>query len=292
VKHVEVGALRLSRVGLGAWALGGRHWGPVSEADVHATIEAAARSGVDWVDTAPIYGRDALVAEVARSCGMQIATKVGVREDGGHATSDLSRTHVRADAEASLRRLGVERIDLLQVHWPCERGTPLEETLDALESLRREGKVREVGLCNFDAASVRRAEVATLQAPYSMVRREIEGELLHAAGDAGTAVLAYEPLCRGLLTGKHRRLPRFDVGDHRREDRRFWAQGFARAQPTIAQLRRAAETRGTSMATLAVGWVLSRPGVGAVLVGARSAAQILETARAGNVEAPSPSDRT
>lgn len=179
--------LELSRVGFGCWAIGGEYWGEdVDDAQSVRAIRRALDVGVTWFDTAPIYGWGHADEVLRRGLGARradvvIATKVGARrsQTTGHAVSDLSPDHVRRDCEASLARLGVDCIDLLQVHWPCERGTPLEASLEALVELRSEGKVREIGLCNHDALTLARARdlapIVSIQTPISMLRREYEG---------------------------------------------------------------------------------------------------------------------
>lgn len=281
--------LRVSVIGLGCWALGGEGWGSVSDRDAKDTILAALEAGVTLFDTAPLYGRadEHLRAALGpRLRDVVVASKVGARREAAHAISDLSPSHLRRDLEASLERLGVETIDLLQIHWPCERGTPLEESLQALFRMRDEGKLRYVGLCNYGAADLERAwkvgPIATLQLPLSLLRRENERDIA-AAARLGTGVLAYEPLARGLLTGKHRGVPRFAPGDVRASDPRFWALGMARAGPLIESLRREAERRGTTPAALALAWVARREGVTAVLAGARTPAQARENARAAEL---------
>jgi aryl-alcohol dehydrogenase-like predicted oxidoreductase len=287
--------LELSVVGLGCWAIGGRDWGPDVRDDISiAAIHAALDVGIDWLDTAPIYGHGHADEVLARALGSRkrdvvIATKVGVRLDAGtgHATSDLSPSHVRADCEASLARLGVERIDLLQVHWPCEHGTPLADTIGELVRLRDEGKVRAFGLCNYDAAGLREAlahgPVATLQTPLSMVRREGEHEVLPACAEAGVPALVYETHCRGLLTGKYDAMPRFEPSDLRARDPRFWGARYIRIRELARSLGAVAERIRAPTETLAIAWALSRPGVAAAIVGAKTPEQVRANARAARI---------
>lgn len=262
----------------------------MSDARSEGAIEAALEAGVTLFDTAPIYGdghADRLLRRVLgpRIHDVTIATKAGPR--GEPPVSDLSAGNLRRDVEASLRRLGVERIDLLQVHWPCEVGTPMARTIEALVALRDEGKIAEFGLCNYGPEALAEAcalgPVRTLQTPLSWIGREYEGGLARVAREAGLGVLAYEPLARGLLTGKHRRLPRFERGDVRRDDPRFWAARFARLSPRIERLRRVAEKLGTTPAPLAIAWAASRPGVTAALFGAKDAAQVRENVGAAEL---------
>jgi aryl-alcohol dehydrogenase-like predicted oxidoreductase len=291
--------LDLSVVGMGLWAAGGLWWGDdVRDATSIEAIHAALDQGVNWFDTAPLYGHGHADEVLVRALGNRIrevvvATKVGVRweGEGHHAHSDLTPAHVRADCEASLRRLGLERIDLLQIHWPCERGTPLEDTLGALEDLRREGKVRFYGLCNYDAPSLRHAleiaPVASLQTPYSIVRREFEQGLrdacLGADGAPRIGVLAYEPLCRGLLTGKFRSPPLFPESDLRSRDDRFRGSRFARALTFVGLLAEAAARLRVPTAALAIAWVCTRPAVTAAIAGAKRREQVIENAAAADL---------
>lgn len=309
--------LQLSAVGLGCWTLGGEGWGAdPGEAAADATIKAALERGIDWFDTAPIYGDgradERLVRALAsRRHDVVIATKVGVRRADGRVISDLSPAHVVADAEASLRRLGLDVIPLLQVHWPCEVGTPLAATLDALMGLRAAGKVRHVGLCNYDAAGLRAAlatgvPLASLQTPVSMVRREFTArpsgpvtarpsgpewagelrDLVVGTGPEGQVVqrlgvLAYETLCRGLLAGGYLDAPpTFAADDVRARDVRFHGAGWRRIRRLGQALVAVAERIGVPPAALAIAWVLRQTGVSVAVVGARSPAQVQAHAHA------------
>jgi len=296
VPHSDV---HLSRVGLGCWTLGREYWGDDHDDDrAVRTIHAALASGINWVDTAPLYGRGHADTVVRRALkgrvDVLIATKVGVWVDGtssGHAESLLTAAHVRSDCEASLKRLDRDRIDLLQVHWPCQHHTALDETIATLDALKSEGKVRAWGLCNYGAKAVSMARsfgaLSTLQTPISLLRREYEGSLrtecMRSQDDAKVTVLAYETLVRGLLTGRYRSLPRFPDTDQRARDDRFAGRRFAHARSLIDDLARIATKVRTPLPTLAVGWVLSRQGVGAAIVGARKPEQIEQTALAAQL---------
>lgn len=301
--------LELTVVGLGCWPFGGQYWGDDGDdAQSAAAVERALELGINWFDTAPLYGDghadEVLVGALgARRHDVVIATKVGARVDRtmGHAISDLTPEHVVADTEASLRRLGLDTIPLLQVHWPCNLDTPLEATLEALVGLQEAGKVRHVGLCNYDAATLRRARalapIATLQTPYSMVRREFEHGLRDVcsepvpgedpesgARNQVVGVLAYETLCRGLLTGKFGATPpTFPESDMRSMDDRFKGRSFRQ----IHQLNRALEVVARKLdvpqAALASGWVAARPGVSAVIVGAKRPEQVEQNVRAADL---------
>lgn len=292
--------LNLSVVGLGCWAIGGLWWGDdVRDEDSKVAIEAALDAGINWLDTAPLYGHgraDRLIRETlgARRHDVVIATKVGVRWRGqdGHARSDLSARHIARDIDDSLARLGVDHIDLLQVHWPCQEGTPLEETVGALMAAQEAGKVRHVGLCNYGADGIVQARslgrIVSLQTPYSMLRREFEGELRRACvaeggeGGQGEAlgVLAYEPLCRGLLAARYGPRHRFPDSDLRARDDRFQGPAWLRALTIARRLDLLAQRHGTTAAALAIAWVCRQPGVTAAVVGAKRAAQVRANAAA------------
>jgi len=284
--------LELSVVGMGCWAIGGRHWGPVDDEQSVAAIRRAVEVGIDWFDTAPLYGDGHADRILRRALGshigeVTIATKVGAVRDPAtdEAWSDLSPANVRADCHASLERLGVERIDLLQAHWPCERGTPLAETIGALERLREDGAIRAYGLCNYDAAGVEEAlavaPIPSLQTPYSIVRRDADEGLLALCRQREVAVLAYETLCRGLLTGKFGATPpTFGADDMRAHDPRFWGGRFLRIASVAQALEAAAKKVRAPTSALAAGWVLARAGVTAAIVGAKTPAQVEANARA------------
>lgn len=257
---------------LGLWSIGGQ-WGSVDDDESVRLITGAADLGVEWIDTSPIYGRtdDVLARALREGASPKIATKVGPQ--GEPPVCDLSPEHVRRDLERSLSRLGVERVDLVQAHWPCERGTPLDETAGALDALVQEGLAGAWGVCNFDAASVARLGCATHQAPYSLMRREIESNgVLGAQPDV--ALLAYETLGRGLLGARWQTLPRFDHDDHRKRDVRFWGARFFGLARSADLLRQLGERHGVSAAALARHWVATRPGVSATIVGARRLDQL------------------
>ena len=267
---------------LGLWSIGGQ-WGSVDDSDSVRLIAGAHDLGVSWIDTSPIYGRadDVLARALRKGATPRIATKVGPSR-AEPPVCDLSPAHVRRDLEASLARLGIERVDLVQAHWPCEHGTPLGETIDGLQALVSDGLAAAWGVCNFDAASIARMSgCATHQAPYSLMRREIESNgVLGARPDV--ALLAYETLGRGLLSARWRTLPRFADDDHRRRDMRFWGARFLASAQRADLLRQLGARHGVSAAALARHWVATRPGVSATIVGARK----LEQLRDATAEVP------
>jgi aryl-alcohol dehydrogenase-like predicted oxidoreductase len=292
--------LDLSVVGFGCWAAGRTWWGddhlPGDVRDDHsvAAIRRAVDLGVNWFDTAPLYGHGHADEVLVRALGsgvrdVTIATKVGVRwdGDGAHARSDLTPAWIRQDTEDSLRRLGVEAIDLLQIHWPCELGTPLEQTLATLDALRAEGKVRYVGLCNYDVPGLEKAkacgQIDSLQTPYHLLRREFEHDLQPWCIENGVGVLAYEPLCRGLLTGKFKATQRFPESDLRSRDDRFQGTRYLRALTVVSRLELVAKRLGVPTAALAIAWVARNPAVTGVIAGAKHASQVEANVRAAEL---------
>ena len=284
--------LELSVVGMGCWAIGKTYWGDdVEDATSVEAIHAALDAGINWFDTAPLYGeghadrvlRDALKGRSERAV---IATKIGVALKGssGHAESQLDAAHLRSDLEASLRRLDRETLDLVQVHWPCQPGTPLEETFTTLQELKNEGKVRHIGVCNYGPEALDEltnyADVVSLQTPYSLLRRELEQEQLPVIERRGRGVLAYEPLCRGLLTGKYLKEPTFPDSDLRSRDDRFVGRFFVHASRVAHDLGKLARRLEVSTASVALGWVCAQPHVTAAIAGAKTPAQVRENAQA------------
>ena len=285
--------IELSVVGFGCWAIGKTYWGDdVDDNTSKAAVRAAVDVGINWFDTAPLYGEGHADTVLVDALGpdrhnMVIATKVGVRFGGpdGHAHSDLSPSWIVADTEDSLRRLQVDRIDLLQVHWPCEAGTALDDTLEALETLRASGKIRYFGLCNYDAASVARAQdfpgMVSVQTPYSLLRREFESSLRPAC--SGLGVVVYEPLCRGLLTGKFKEPPLFPETDMRAWDERFQGGRFRHAAGLVRDLEKIGAKLEVPTAAVAIGWAVAQPGVTAAIAGAKRPEQVIENAAACDV---------
>ena len=294
--------LELSVVGFGCWAIGGLWWGnDVRDPDSRAAIETALEQGINWFDTAPLYGHghaDEVLVDAlgARRHDVVIATKVGVRWDGKgkHATSDLSPDHIRSDTEASLRRLKLDSIPLLQVHWPCERGTSLRASLDTLQELQAEGKIQYFGLCNYDAQPLEEAMVgqklATLQTPYSMLRREFDRSLANSVCGRDPeqktpqiGVLAYETLCRGLLTGKFKTVKKFPASDLRARDDRFKSLRFLRTMPFLANLEKVSQRISTPPGAIAIAWALNQRGISHAIVGAKRPQQVIENAMASSL---------
>ena len=220
-----------SRIGLGTWAIGGWMWGGTDEADSIATIRSAVARGVTLIDTAPAYGfgrSEEIVGKALAEGGLrdkvQIATKVGLAWQDGAVYRDSSPARLREEIEASLRRLRTDVIDLYQVHWP-DTQIPLEETARTLEEMRREGKIRAIGVSNHSPAQMevfrKIARLDAVQPPYNLFEREIEADVLPYARATGLTVLSYGALCRGLLSGKMNTASRFTGDDLRKVDPKF-----------------------------------------------------------------------
>lgn len=291
--------LELTTVGLGTWAIGGGEWmfgwGAQDEHEAVAAIHRAVDLGVNWVDTAPVYGAgrsEELVgralAELPASRRPLVATKFGrITLSDGSIRPDITPASIRNECEASLRRLGVEAIDIYQMHWP-DPDPQIETAWQTMIELQQAGKVRHIGVCNFTAAQLRRiaaiAPVASLQPPYSMLRRDIEQETLPYCAERRIGVVAYSPMGKGLLTGRftRERAESLDASDHRSRDPNFRAPRLELHLQLVEGLAKIAADAGHSVAHLAIAWTLRRPEVTSAIVGARSPQQIAETAPAGD----------
>ena len=296
MEYFELGSsrIRASRLALGTWAFSGaKIWGSNPEEDSVRTIHMALDHGINLIDTADRYGNGAAEAVLGRALKGRrqqaiVATKV--------YTDMLGYEDVLRCCEESLRRLDTDYIDLYQIHWPS-REIPLEETFRAFEKLRRDGKVREIGVCNFGAEDAPRAAAlgaAVDQLPYSLVWRVIENKILPACRAAGLPVWAYVPLGQGLLSGKYRSIE--DVPLHRRETRLYssaWGQG-PHSDPGVEtelfsfldELRALSQESGCAMSELALAFLKSRDGVSAVLLGARNEAQLQQNIEAYEAAVP------
>jgi aryl-alcohol dehydrogenase-like predicted oxidoreductase len=290
-----------TRLGLGTWAIGGPWrfgWGPVDDSESIAAIRRAVDEGINWVDTAAVYGLGHAEEIVGRalegraSDQVFLCTKCGrkTRPDGT-PYGDLRPGSIRAECEASLRRLGVERIDLYQIHWPdLESGTSLEESWSTMAELVDEGKVGWIGVSNFDVDQLERCEairhVDSLQPPLSMVQRRALSDVIPwaAAHDAG--VIVYSPMASGLLSGSfdRDRLDSLPTDDMRRRRPEFAEPWLSRNLALIERLRVIAGELECSVAELAIAWTLAQDGVTGAIVGARRPDQVDGWLGAGNLQ--------
>ncbi|BAS26537.1 aldo/keto reductase [Limnochorda pilosa] len=294
MEYTQLGttSLQVSRIALGTWAMGGWLWGGT---DVEAAVRAiheALDLGITTIDTAAVYGfglSEEIVARALREKGVPrdrvvIATKCGMEwDEQENVRRNSSPQRIRKEVEDSLRRLQTDYIDLYQVHWP-DPDVPIQETARVLSQLHAEGKVRAIGVSNYGVGEMQAwREVAPLhsdQPPYSLLRREIEADVLPYAREHGIAILAYSPLARGLLTGKFTAEASFPPGDSRAQEKRFQGEEFQRNLRRVEHLKALAAELGKSAAQLAVRWVLDQPGVTVALWGARRPGQIAEAAGA------------
>jgi aryl-alcohol dehydrogenase-like predicted oxidoreductase len=294
--------LDVTVLGLGAWAIGGSAsqggWGPQDDAESVATIHRAVELGVNWIDTAPAYGlghseevAGRAVAALPEDERPYVFTKCGlVWEPGESAISNvLAPKSVRRECEDSLRRLGLERIDLLQIHWPSEDGTPPEESWATMAELVEEGKVRAIGVSNYDVELLERCEairhIDTFQPELNLIRRGVAAEI-RWADEHRTGVVVYSPMRSGLLSGafSEERVRSLAEDDWRRGDSDFREPSLARNLALVDRLRDVANDLGSSLPELAIAWTLAWPGVTGAIVGARRPAQVEGWIGAGRLE--------
>lgn len=284
--------VEISKVGLGAWAIGGPGWlfglGPQADGDSVETIVRAVEAGCNWIDTAPAYGlghSEEVIARALRTLPEHerpyVFTKCAISWDENWTQSRVwAPEALRRDAEDSLRRLGVERIDLLQIHWPGEDAATVEEAWGAMSGLVEQGKVRWIGVSNFDTDLLDRCEtihhVDTIQPALSLIAREAASDVIPWALAHRTGVLIYSPLQTGLLSGtfSRERLEQLDEADGRRRMPGFMEPELSRNLELANRLAQLAQRVGCTLAELAIAWTLAVPGVSGAIVGARRPDQL------------------
>ena len=287
--------LEITTVGFGAWAAGGGGWafgwGPQDDDDSVKAIHHAVSRGVNWIDTASVYGLGHSEVVVGRALKELPAaerplvfTKCGIQWDDKNPMGKPKRlsdpASIPLECDASLKRLGMDTIDLMQFHWPDETGVPVEDSWGALVRLQEQGKVRAVGLCNYDAARLERAEavhhVASLQPPFSLVRREVAAAEIPWCAAHGTGVIAYSPMQSGLLTDRfsEERLTALAPDDWRRKAPEFQPPKLQANLALRDALVPIAARHGVTAGAVAIAWTLSWPGMSGAIVGARSPEQV------------------
>src|SRR5580692_5389701 len=274
--------LKVSRVALGTWAMGGWMWGGSDQREAIATIHAALNQGINLIDTAPVYGFGASEEIVGAALnGMRaqtvIATKTGLEWHDGKIYRNATGARIMQEIDDSLRRLRTDYIDIYQVHWP-DPLVPIEETAEVMRSLYEQGKIRAIGVSNFSVAQMERfrqvAPLHVLQSPYNLFERDIEDGVLAYCRANGIATLGYGALCRGLLSGRMRPDTTFGGDDLRRIDPKFQPPRFAQYLDAVRQLDEFAQRRfGRRVIQLAVRWMLDQ-GISVALWGGRRPDQL------------------
>lgn len=301
--------LELSAITFGAWAAGGWMWGSTDRNDAIKAIQASYEEGATSIDTAPIYGQgdsEEIVGEALQGIArdkVQIITKYGMRWDldkGDFAMKSkdnsgkdidvykyAGRESIIKECEDSLRRLKTDYIDLYQIHWP-ESTTPIQETMETVADLIKQGKVRHAGVCNYNVDQMKEADkyvnLVSNQVPYSMVKREIEQNVVPFSLENNKSIIAYSPLERGLLTGKMKPGHTFAEGDHRANLYFYKDENLKRTAAFLDKIKPLAEEKNASLSQLVLRWTIEQPGITIALAGARNAEQSIQNAKAINVK--------
>jgi aryl-alcohol dehydrogenase-like predicted oxidoreductase len=280
--------LFITPVGFGAWAIGGSGWefgwGEQDDTQSVAAIHRALELGVNWIDTAAVYGMghsEEVVGSALRSwTGSRpyVFTKCGLRwDEQGYVHRDLNAKSIREECEDSLRRLGIDVIDLYQIHWPTD---DLEEGWSAMAQLQKEGKVRWIGVSNFNVDEIQRAQeiapISSLQPPYSLVHRDVEQKILSYCRSNGIGVIVYSPMASGLLTGAmtRERAATLPSSDWRSRDVEFQEPKLSENLALVERLRKIGRRKGRPPGQVAIAWTLRNPAVTGAIVGARNAKQV------------------
>ncbi|MBN2520635.1 MAG: aldo/keto reductase [Bacteroidales bacterium] len=295
--------LKISKIAFGAWAIGGWMWGGSDEKDALLAIDKAIDLGITSIDTAAIYGfghSEELIGKAIKGKRekIQIFTKYGLIWDDNkgeyYFTSQKNdgtpikiykyapKKSVINECEQSLKRLCTDYIDLYQIHWP-DNTTPVEETMEAMEILKKQGKIKAAGVSNYSKNRISEARkyfnIISNQVPYSMVNREIENELIPYCIEKNIGILAYSPLQRGILTGKIKDNYKFNKGDNRSDNPYFKKPNLQRINNFLEKLKPIAKKYNASLTQLVINWTCQRPGITCVLVGARNPKQVEENAK-------------
>ncbi len=281
--------LEVSPIVLGTWVTGGWLWGGAEDKESIRAILRALELGINFIDTAPVYGfgrSESIVGQALKEWGREkktvIATKCGLEwDEKENVRRNCSPERIRSEIDASLQRLGVDCIDLYQLHWPDPK-TPFQESMETLLRLREAGKIRYIGLSNFSREQIQEClttgDVHSLQPPYNLFERGAENELLPFCRTRNIATLGYGGLCRGLLTGKFTGEETFPKGDLRRVDPKFKPDRFKQYVKAVDDLKKLAAGYGKTVAQFALRWALQQPGLTTIIAGARTASQVEDNA--------------
>lgn len=301
--------LNLSVITFGAWAAGGWMWGGNESSDAVEAIRAAYDMGVTSIDTAPVYGQgtsEEIVGEAIKGLPrdkVQLLTKYGLRwddtkgefyfhsKDNNGKEIDIykyaGKESIIYECEQSLKRLGTDYIDLYQIHWH-DSTTPIAESMEAADRLIEQGKVKYAGVCNYRAEQVEEAQrsvkLVSDQVPYSMLKRDIETELVPYCLQNDISILAYSPLQRGLLTGKMKAGQQFAAGDHRKELYFFSDENIKNTNIFLEKIKPFASEKGATLSQLVLRWTIEQPGITIALAGARNAQQATDNAKAALIQ--------
>ena len=284
--------LHITAIGFGAWAIGGGDWqfgwGDQEDAQSIAAIRRALEHGVNWIDTAAVYGFGRSEEVVAKALDgvtdrPYVFTKCGLVPSGkndGSPVENISRASIVAECEASLKRLRVDAIDLYQIHWPTDEIADIDEAWAAMDELKQSGKVRNIGVSNFNVEELKRAErvapVGSLQPPYSLVKRRVEKEILPYCREQNIGVIAYSPMQSGLLSGTmtRERIEKLPANDWRSKSDEFREPKLTRNLALVDRLRTVGARHGRSAGEVAIAWTLRDPVVTGAIVGGRSPEQV------------------
>jgi aryl-alcohol dehydrogenase-like predicted oxidoreductase len=298
--------LRITPLGVGAWAIGGGKWefgwGPQDDAESLAAIRAGLDRGINWIDTAAAYGlghSETVVGKAVKGLSKRpyIFTKCSlVWDKSGTISHNLQASSIRREAEASLKRLGVDAIDLYQIHWPAWKGAPesaspgsIEEAVGEMAKLKAEGKIRNIGVSNFDAQQMQRAlkvaPITSLQPQYSLVATDVESSILPFALENKLGVIVYSPMASGLLTGAmtRERIAAFPEDDWRKNSTNFQEPLLSHNLRLVETLRSIGKRYNATPGEIAIAWTLRNPAVTGAIVGVRSAQQAIGIAGAADI---------
>jgi aryl-alcohol dehydrogenase-like predicted oxidoreductase len=299
--------MAITPIGIGAWAIGGGKWefawGPQDDAESVAAIRAGLDRGINWIDTAAAYGlghSETVVGRAVQGLAQRpyIFTKCSLIWDESRKIShNLQARSIRREAEASLKRLGIERIDLYQIHWPAWSGLPesgspgsIEEAILEMAQLQKEGKIRHIGVSNFDASQMQRAmdvaPIVSLQPPYSLLSTEVEFSILPFALRHEIGVIVYSPMASGLLSGSmtRERIAAFPKDDWRRRNAQFVEPLLSRNLQLVETLRAIGRRHNATPGEVAIAWTLRNPAVTGAIVGVRNAQQVAGIAGAADLK--------